>query len=131
MQKTRLSEKKKGSSHLDADGKQETCLGEEGEGLVVCDVLPVAPHRVIYGCVGDKEEHQGAVAAVEGTLHEGLLAEVHVELTRNVELRMLETPHVVHILTSRGRQRHEVCLFMFSFLSPRGSILCIKGCGGL
>lgn len=131
MQKDEIIRKRKGSSHLDADGKHETCLGEEGEGLVVCDVLPVAPHRVIYGCVGDKEEHQGAVAAVEGTLDEGLLAEVQVELTRNVELRMLETPHVVHILTSRGRQRREVCLLMFSLPSPRGCILCIKGCGGL
>lgn len=39
---------------------------------------------------------------MESTFEEGLLAEVQVDLTRNVELRMLETPPVVHILTSRG-----------------------------
>lgn len=42
---------------------------------------------------------------MEGTFEEGLLAEVQVELTWNIELRMLETPHIIHILTSRGRQR--------------------------
>ena len=90
--------KSKGSSYLNGDGKQQARLGEEGEGLVVGDVLPVVPHGVVQGGVRDEEEHQGAVAAVEGTLEEGLLAEVEVELTGNVELRMLETPHVVHIL---------------------------------
>lgn len=40
---------------------------------------------------------------MESTFEEGLLAEIQVELTGNVELRMLETPPVVHILTSRGR----------------------------
>lgn len=40
---------------------------------------------------------------MESTFEEGLLAEVQVDLTGNVELRMLETPSVVHILTSRGR----------------------------
>lgn len=44
---------------------------------------------------------------MEDTLNEGCLAEVQVELTGKVELRMLKTPHVVHILTSRGRQRCE------------------------
>uniref|UniRef100_A0A8D0AAL2 Uncharacterized protein n=1 Tax=Sander lucioperca TaxID=283035 RepID=A0A8D0AAL2_SANLU len=94
----------------------QTCLGEESEGLVVGDVLPVVPHGVVHGCVRDEKEHHGAVAAVESTLEEGLLAEVQVELTGNVELRILETPHVVHILTSRERQRYQVCLFMFSVL---------------
>lgn len=118
LQKTRLSSRK-GSSYLDADSKQQTCLGEEGEGLVVSNVLPVVPHGVMHGCIGDEEEHQGAVAAVEGTLEEGLLAEVQVELTGNIELRMLETPNVIHILTSRERQRHEICVFLFSVLSAR------------
>lgn len=98
--------KRKVSGYLDADGKQQTCLSEEGEGLVVGDVLPIIPHCVVHSSIGDKKEHQGAVAAVEGTFEEGLLAEVQVELTWNIELRMLETPHVIHILTSRGRQRH-------------------------
>lgn len=100
--------KEKVSSCLDADGKQQTCLGEEGEGLVVSDILPVVPHGVVHGSVGDEEEHHGAVAAVEGTLEEGLLAEVEVELTGHVELRMLEAPYVIHILTTRERQRREV-----------------------
>ena len=30
--------------------------------------------------------------------HESFLAEVHVQLARSVELRILETPAVVHIL---------------------------------
>lgn len=94
--------------YLDADDKQKTCLGEDGEGLVVRDILPVVPHCVKYSCVGDEEEHQGAVTTVEDTFNEGCLAEVQVELTGKVELRMLKTPHVVHILTSRGRQRHDV-----------------------
>lgn len=42
---------------------------------------------------------------MEGALEEGLLAEVQIELARPVELWMLETPHVVDILASRGRQR--------------------------
>lgn len=61
----------------------------------------------MHGCVGDEEEHHGAVATVEGTLEEGLLVEVQVELTGDVELRMLETPHVIHILASRERQRNQ------------------------
>lgn len=42
---------------------------------------------------------------MEGTFEEGLLAEVQVELTWNIELRMLETPHIIHILTSRGETK--------------------------
>lgn len=61
--------------------------------------------------VGDEEEHQGAVAAVDGTFEEGLLTEVQIQLTRNVELRMLETPHVVHVLTSRGRRRETLTVW--------------------
>lgn len=99
-------QKGESSLYLDADGEQKARLCEEGEGLVVGHVLPVGPHRVIQGGVRDEEEHQRAVAAVEGALEEGRLAEVQVELARDVELWMLEAPHVVHILTSRGRQRH-------------------------
>lgn len=91
--------------YLDADGKEQAGLGEEGEGLVVSDILPVVSHRVVHGSIGDEEEHQGAVAAVEGTLEEGRLAEIQVELTGDVELRVLETPHVVNILSSRERQK--------------------------
>lgn len=107
-----------GSSYLDADGEQQTRLGQEGEGLVVGDVLPVVPHGVVHGGVGEEEEHQGAVAAVEGALEEGPLAEVQVELTGDVELRMLDAPGVVHILTSRWRQRHQVSVCSFYFLWP-------------
>lgn len=42
---------------------------------------------------------------MEGALEEGFLAEVQVELAGDVELWVLETPHVVDILASRGRQR--------------------------
>lgn len=97
---------KKGSSlDLDADGEEEACLREEGEGLVVGNILPIIPHCVVQDGIGNEEEHQGAVAAVEGALEEGLLAEVQVELAGDVELWMLETPRVVDILASRGRQR--------------------------
>lgn len=108
IQKKRDRAKGESSLYLDADSEQKARLCEEGEGLVVGHVLPVAPHRVIQGSVRDEEEHQRAVAAVEGALEEGRLAEVQVELAGDVELWMLEAPHVVHILTSRGRQRHAV-----------------------
>lgn len=113
---------RQGSSYLNADSEQQARLGEEGKGLVVGDILTVVPHCVVHGCVGDEEEHHGAVAAVEGTFEEGLLVEVQVELPGDVELRMLETPHVIHILTSRGRERNDIspdelnsvyCLVMF------------------
>lgn len=91
--------------HLDADCKQQAGLREQGEGLVVGHILPVAPHRVLQRGVRDEEQHQGAVPAVDGTFEEGRLAEVQAELAGNVELWVLETPRVVHILTSRGRQR--------------------------
>lgn len=56
---------------------------------------------------------------MKGTFEEGLLVEVQVELTGDVELRMLETPHVIHILTSRGRERNNIseihCLFVSFF----------------
>lgn len=96
----------KGSSlYLDADGEEEARLCEEGEGLVVGHIFPIIPHCVVQDGIRNKEKHQGAVAAVEGALEEGLLAEVQVELAGDVELWMLETPHVVDILASRGRQR--------------------------
>lgn len=94
---------RKEPTYLNADGEEETCLREDGEGLIVGSVPPIVPHRVMQGCVGDEEQHQGAVGSVENTFEEGLLAEIQVELTGNVELRMLKTPPVVHILTSRGR----------------------------
>lgn len=90
---------------LNADGEEEARLREEGKGLVVGNVFPIIPHCVVQDGIRDEEEHQGAVAAVEGALEEGLLAEVQVELAGPVELWMLETPHVVDILASRGRQR--------------------------
>lgn len=108
FQKQKDCAKGESSLYLDADSEQKACLCEEGEGLVVGHVLPVTPHHVIQGGVRNEEEHQRAVAAVEGALEEGRLAEVQVELAGDVELWMLEAPHVVHILTSRGRQRHAV-----------------------
>lgn len=95
----------KGSSlYLDADGEEEARLCEEGKRLVICNIFPIIPHCVVQGGIRNEEEHQGAVAAVEGALEEGLLAEVQVELARDIELWILETPHVVDILASRGRQ---------------------------
>lgn len=97
---------KNGSSlHLDADGEQEARLREDGEGLVVGNIFPIIPHCVVQDSIRNEEEHHGAVAAVQGALEEGFLVKVQVELAGGVELWMLETPHVVDILASRGRQR--------------------------
>jgi len=90
--------------HLDADGDQQAGLCDHSEGLVVAQFLPITPHGVQHGAVGDEEEDQGAEAAVKRALEECHLAEVQVALPGHVELRVLEAPHVVHILASRGRR---------------------------
>lgn len=91
-------------SYLDAHCKHQTRLREQREGLVVGHVFAIVPHGVLQGGVGDEEEQQRAVAAVESTLEEGPLAEVQVPLTRNVELRVLEAPAAAHILTAQEEQ---------------------------
>lgn len=50
------------------------------------------------GGPGDEEEDDGAVGAVHHTAQEDFLIEVHVQLARSVELRILEAPAVVHVL---------------------------------
>src|SRR4029434_9378404 len=88
---------------------EQTRLCEQGEGLVVCDVLAVIPDCVVDGGVGDEEEDQGAVAAVHHTAHEGPLTVVQVHLTRRVQRRAEETPAVVNILRrERERERERV-----------------------
>lgn len=91
--------------YLKGDGEQQARLGEDGEGLVVGNIFPIVPHGVVQDSIRNEEEHQGAVATVEGALEEGLLVEVQVELARGVELWMLETPHVVDILCPAGGDR--------------------------
>lgn len=93
-----LNEKGGGGRYLEGDGEQQAGLREDGEGLVVGHVAAVGAGRLTDGGVRDEEEHQGAVAAVQGALEEGHLAEVQVELARHVQLRVLEAPRVVHVL---------------------------------
>lgn len=52
----------------------------------------------MHGGPRDEEEDEGAVAAVQHAAHEGFLTEVEVQLAWSVELRVLETPAVIHIL---------------------------------
>lgn len=92
--------------HLYVHHDQQTRLRQQGEGLIVGDVLAVVPHRVVDGGPRDEEEDERAVAAVHHAAHEGLLAEVEVELARRVELRILEAPAVVHVLQKRGGRRY-------------------------
>jgi len=91
------------STHLYVHHDQQTGLRQQSEGLVVGDVLAVVSHRVVHGGPRDEEEDEGAVAAVHQAAHKGLLAEVQVQLARGVELWVLETPAVVHILGGIGR----------------------------
>lgn len=84
--------------YLDGDSDQQAGLCKQGKGLVVSKVLAIIPHCVIHGSVGDKEEDKRAVDAVEQTLDEGTYVEVHVELSRLIKLRVLQTPAVTHIL---------------------------------
>lgn len=62
----------------------------------------------MHGSPWDEEEDEGAVPAVHHAAHKGFLIEVQVQLARSVELRILETPAVVHILQEQrigGRER--------------------------
>lgn len=52
----------------------------------------------MHGGPGDKEENEGAVAAVDHTAHKSFLIKVQVQLARRVELRILKTPTIIHIL---------------------------------
>lgn len=94
-------------THLNTHGDDEARLREQGKGLVV--------GGGIQGKVGHKEQHQGAVAAVEGTLQKDPLVKIHAQLTRPVKLRVLQTPAVVHILnrenthTVREWNMEQVC----------------------
>lgn len=58
----------------------------------------------MHGGPRDEEEDEGTVAAVQHAAEEGFLAEVHVELSRNVKLRVLEAPAVVHVLRNRTKR---------------------------
>lgn len=78
------------TTHLNTHSEDEARLREQGKGLVV--------RGVVQGKVGHKEQYQGAVAAVERTLHKGSQVKVHTQLTRPIKLRVLQTPAVVHIL---------------------------------
>ena len=89
--------------HLCVHHHQQGRLCQQSEGLVVGDVFAVVPDGVVHGRPRDEEEDEGAVGAVQQAAHEGLLTEVEVELTRRVELRILETPAVVHVLQKHSR----------------------------
>lgn len=52
----------------------------------------------MHGGPWDEEEDEGAVAALHHTAHKGFLTEVLVQLAWSVQLRILETPAVIHIL---------------------------------
>lgn len=88
-------------THLDGDHHHQARLHQDGEGLVVGDVLAVVPDGVLHGRPGDEEEDEGAVGAVQQAAQEGRLAEVHVQLARSVELRVLEAPAVVDVLRTQ------------------------------
>ena len=91
-------------SNLYADSEEQAGLRHHSEGLVITQVFSVLPYAVRHGRVGDEEEYQRAEAAMQRTLEECHLAEVQVQLPRDVQLGVLEAPCVVHILASRGRQ---------------------------
>lgn len=91
-------------THLHGDHHHQTRLHQNGEGLIVGDVLAVVPDRVLHGRPGDEEEDEGAVGAVQQTAQEGLLTEVHVQLARSVKLRVLEAPAVVHVLRRQPKE---------------------------
>lgn len=60
----------------------------------------------MHGGPWDEEEDEGAVAAVQHAAHKGLLIEILVQWARSVELRILKTPAVIHILhTQRVREK--------------------------
>ena len=91
-------------ANLNADSEEQAGLRDHSEGLVIAQIFAVLPHAVRHGRVRDEEEDEGAEATVKCTLEEGHLAEVQVQLPRDVQLRVLETPGVVHILASRESQ---------------------------
>ena len=91
-------------SDLYADSEEQAGLRDHSEGLVIAQISAVLPHAVRHGRVGDEEEDQRAEAAMQRTLEERHLAEVQVELPRDVQLGVLEAPRVVHVLASRGKQ---------------------------
>lgn len=84
--------------HLYVHHNQQTGLCQQSKGLIVGDVFAVISDRVVHGGPWDEEEDEGAVAAVHHTAHKGFFTEVQVQLAWRVELRILETPAVIHIL---------------------------------
>lgn len=66
----------------------------------------------MHGSPRDEEDDEGAVAALHHTAHKGFLTEVQVQLAWSVELRILETPAVIHILQKETKKKSE-----FEFLS--------------
>lgn len=95
-------------THLCVHHDQQTGLCQQGKGLIVGDVFAVVSDRVVHGGPWDEEEDEGAVAAVQHADHKGLLTEIHVQLARSVELRILETPAVIHILQKQTDKQQTV-----------------------
>jgi len=86
------------STDLQVDGDDERGGGHHGEGLVVRGRLPVLPHGLEEGAVGDEEDDEGHEDAVEQADEELLEVKQHPLLARQVKLWEFQTQLVVHVL---------------------------------
>lgn len=84
--------------YLHTDGNEQAGLRQQGKGLIICNVFAIISDSVVHGCPRDEEEDEWAVAAVQQGPRKGHLTEILVQLSRSVQLGVLETPAVIYVL---------------------------------
>lgn len=63
---------------------QQAGLGHQSEGLVVSNGLPITPHCIVHGPIGDEEEDEGTVDPLQHALDKNHLVKVEVLLARHI-----------------------------------------------
>lgn len=84
--------------YLHTDGNKQAGLRQQGEGLIICYFFAIISDGVAHGCPRDEEEDEWAVAAVQQDPREGHFTEILVQLSRSIQLGVLETPAVIYVL---------------------------------
>lgn len=86
-------------THLHTDDDHQGCCRGDGKGLVVSKRNTVTLSGFRQDGIGDKKQHHRCVDALSDADEELPLVEEEVELSRLVELRVLQTPLVRNVLS--------------------------------